>query len=895
MRSIRESPDTLLVKELVSDDKLEKKTVFPTVAKIEFVRPKQQEKLVRKPVKYDKTYSKACFVYGSFDHVHANYNYHQRERVVSRNNYTRVNYNYSAKKTHPSAHKNMVPRAVLMKTSLKAFNTARHVTTAHPKTIVNTAKGKFYTARPKAVNTARPNSAVVNTARANQVNVVKASACWGHLQKEDQGFVDSGCSKHMTGNMSYLSDFKEFDGGCDVYFVKELQFNLFSVSQMCDKKNSILFTNTGCFVLSPDFTLADESQVLLKVPRKNNIIGFVVMPYNKALMKMFRGDGPKWLFDIDVLTKSMNYVPVVVGTNSNDFLGTEESIGAGHSSKKSGSSQDYILMPLWKDGSLFDSSSKAASNDESQPSSDARKKNDEGICKESRIDDQERPENSTQSVNTEQDMFSLGDNATHEATHADFFGDETEVDMCNITTTYLVPSTPNTRIHKNHSLDHVIGDVQSGIDVKGAFLYGKIEEEVYVYQPSEFEDPEFPDRVYKVEKALYGLHQAPRAYNDCMSSDNLCVSNSLNVMKFRVKPKQHKSKKAIWKLTGKVFTQIGYIWRSSLPVGPSSIVDYYEKVDISHENISGQFSIANGVGEAVATELFTKTFHDTSSSRESLPPIHVVVATMNHAVINWLTFTQTTVDQDCTSPSNSPTTQETQTPILYHDVEHSAKKGSVVARGYRQEEGFSRFRRVIRSVAVISGYTNFSSHVMLIMNMVMLSKDVKTAFLNVVTLPWWRKSKWMKDKDGKLSIHHTIVDDWHPSFILLPVDLTYNLLICMLCRILPLHYQHLLVKLVVLKAEKRRYPVQEAEYNALSVCGSIPLDEINNFVKTFHFIKEHVENGVIELYFVNTEYQLADIFTKALGRERIEFLINKLGMRSFTPETLKKLADDVDE
>nr|GEZ91843.1 hypothetical protein [Tanacetum cinerariifolium] len=63
----------------------------------------------------------------------------------------------------------------------------------------------------------------------------------------------------------------------------------------------------------------------------------------------------------------------------------------------------------------------------------------------------------------------------------------------------------------------------------------------------------------------------------------------------------------------------------------------------------------------------------------------------------------------------------------------------------------------------------------------------------------------------------------------------------------------------------------------------------------YHFIKEHVENGVIELYFVNTEYQLADLFTKALGRERIEFLINKLGMRSFTPETLKQLTDEVDE
>nr|GEU90078.1 retrovirus-related Pol polyprotein from transposon TNT 1-94 [Tanacetum cinerariifolium] len=63
----------------------------------------------------------------------------------------------------------------------------------------------------------------------------------------------------------------------------------------------------------------------------------------------------------------------------------------------------------------------------------------------------------------------------------------------------------------------------------------------------------------------------------------------------------------------------------------------------------------------------------------------------------------------------------------------------------------------------------------------------------------------------------------------------------------------------------------------------------------YHFINEHVKNGVIELYFVNTEYQLADIFTKALGRERIEFLINKLGMRSVTPETLKQLTDKVDE
>ncbi|GJV09409.1 hypothetical protein Tco_1347065 [Tanacetum coccineum] len=63
----------------------------------------------------------------------------------------------------------------------------------------------------------------------------------------------------------------------------------------------------------------------------------------------------------------------------------------------------------------------------------------------------------------------------------------------------------------------------------------------------------------------------------------------------------------------------------------------------------------------------------------------------------------------------------------------------------------------------------------------------------------------------------------------------------------------------------------------------------------FHFIKEQVENGVVELYFVNTEYQPAGIFTKALCRERINFLIDKLGMRSFTPETLKRLADKAEE
>ncbi|GJX16631.1 retrovirus-related pol polyprotein from transposon TNT 1-94 [Tanacetum coccineum] len=606
--------------------------------------------------------------YGPKTSKNAHCNYHQREMVESRNNYTRVNYNYSAKKAHPSAHRNMVPRAVLMKTGLRSLNTARPVNTAHPKTTVysarpmshfsksaqstvkrpyqirttltnknfsqkvNTAKGKFYTARPKAVNTARPNSAVVNVVRANQVNDVKASTCWvwrptklnsasitlkkhnyvdargrsksvmawvpkgnefpyfyvqGHPQKEDQGYVDSGCSRHMTWNMSYLSDFKEFDGGYvtfgggakggkitgkgtlktgkldfeDVYFVKELQFNLFSIPQMCDKKNSVLFTDTGCFVLSPHFKLADESQNMV----------LVVKHHNKTPYELFRGRTPALSFmrpfgcHVTILT-TLDYLVKFDGKSDEGFFvgysmnskafrvlhhelgkveetsilgsgrislllqvmnqGTKESIGTGHSNKETGSSQDYILMPLWKDGSLFDSSSKNASNDEPQSSSDAGKKNDEGVCKESGIDDQETPENSTQDINT------AGPNVDNE--HITTLIQNTDVLLqFKIAEVWTLVDLPYGKrairtkwVYKNKKDERGIvvrnkarlvaqGYTQEeGIDYDEVFAPVARIEAIRMGLKIRC----FPDRVYKVEKALYGLHQAPRAWYETLST-----------------------------------------------------------------------------------------------------------------------------------------------------------------------------------------------------------------------------------------------------------------------------------------------------------------------------------------------------------------------------------------
>ncbi|GKD64482.1 hypothetical protein Tco_1306590 [Tanacetum coccineum] len=78
-------------------------------------------------------------------------------------------------------------------------------------------------------------------------------------------------------------------------------------------------------------------------------------------------------------------------------------------------------------------------------------------------------------------------------------------------------------------------------------------------------------------------------------------------------------------------------------------------------------------------------------------------------------------------------------------------------------------------------------------------------------------------------------------------------------------------------------------------CNNVHHSRAKHIDVRYHFIKEKVENGIVELYFVQTEYQLADIFTKPLPRERFNFLIEKLGMRSMSPETLTRLAEETDE
>ncbi|GKC07452.1 hypothetical protein Tco_0999062, partial [Tanacetum coccineum] len=203
---------------------------------------------------------------------------------------------------------------------------------------------------------------------------------------------------------------------------------------------------------------------------------------------MIEGNGPKWLFNIDSLTQSMNYVPVATGTISNKSAGTQRDLNAGKSTKKEEISKDYIVMLIWKDALYFDSPSEDVGNKEPKSASDDKKQVEDGPQNECDEKDKSEDDSSPKEVNTAgqhvntvnpevnigcfklntvdpsvntassydphspNDMFKLGASHELEATQVEFFNDEDEpeVDLGNIPNSYTVPTTPNTRIHKDH-------------------------------------------------------------------------------------------------------------------------------------------------------------------------------------------------------------------------------------------------------------------------------------------------------------------------------------------------------------------------------------------------------------------------------------------------------------
>nr|GEX39429.1 hypothetical protein [Tanacetum cinerariifolium] len=345
---------------------------------------------------------------------------------------------------------------------------------------------------------------------------------------------------------------------------------------------------------------------------------------NKSIEK---GTGPDWLFDIDTLTNSINYVPVVVvGTSSTNISGTKEDV---HQAVKE-SPLRFIALPNWFHEAQMATSNKAAKKDDAIQTIMIHKRSKKSSTVETKVPTVSAPvltdslsvppvTSSVPRIISKRgsrfpEPLSLGNAMSFENKLKDFFGDtsnavslnEVKADLSNMETAIQVSPTPTLRIHKEHPKRQIIGPVDTPVqtrqktrnnvwvlvdcpsevrpigmkwvlknkkdkkgiairnkarlvaqghtqeeeidyeevfapvakieairlflayasymgftvyqmDVKSAFMYGTIDEEVYVMQSPRFQDHEFPHRVYKVEKAVYGLHQALRAWYGTLS------------------------------------------------------------------------------------------------------------------------------------------------------------------------------------------------------------------------------------------------------------------------------------------------------------------------------------------------------------------------------------------
>nr|GFA52637.1 ribonuclease H-like domain-containing protein [Tanacetum cinerariifolium] len=282
---------------------------------------------------------------------------------------------------------------------------------------------------------------------------------------KDTGIFDSGCSRHIIGNKSYLIDYQEYDEGFvafagsskggkitgkgkirtskldfeDMYFVKELKFNLFSVSQMYDKKNSVLFTETECLILSLDFKLPDEIKYCLRTRKVEENLHVNILEKKPNATE----SGPEWLFDIDSLTCSMNYQPVRAGNRTNGNVGSEINSDAGQVGEEKMPDQEYILLPLLNTCSNAPLSYEEA---ESSPKDDAYKNHPYAL------DDYSK-------------MPNLEDTGIFDDAYDD--RDEgAEADYNNLEAVISLNHISSTRIHKDHPKEQIIREVHFAVQTR---------------------------------------------------------------------------------------------------------------------------------------------------------------------------------------------------------------------------------------------------------------------------------------------------------------------------------------------------------------------------------------------------------------------------------------------
>nr|GEV84028.1 hypothetical protein [Tanacetum cinerariifolium] len=585
-KAVRKNNDSPIIEEWVSDDeeenvtqlKIRKKTVNPSIVKKEFFKPRQQEKTARKTGNPQMDLQdKGVIDSGCSRHMTENMSY--------LTNYEEINGGYVAFGENPKGGKITkklidesqvllrVPRKKNMySVDLKNIVSKEGLTSLFAKTTSD--ESKLCHRRPGHLNFETMNKLVKG-------NLVRGT------KDETNGIL-----KSFITRIENLVNHKVKVIRCD----NRTEFKNKEMNQFCEMKEAV---NTACYVQNKVLVVKPHSKTLYElfhvrtrtlsfirpfgcpvtILNTKDHLGkfdskadeglFVGYSLNSKASRVFNsitriveenlyirftdntpnvaGSRPDWLFDIDALTRTMNYELIVAGTQSNGCAGIKASNNAGQARKE-------------------------------RENLDDGKKVDEDPSKGNECYDQEKKVNvnNTNNVNTvssivyvvgtnrvnvvgellfDPDMSALEDVGTFDFSNEDK-DDDAVADMNNLDTTIQVSPTPTTRIHKDHPLDQdergiVIrnkarlvaqGHTQKeGIgydevfapvarieairlflayasfkdfvvyqmDVKSVLLYGKIEEEVYVCQPPGFEDPDFPDRVYKTMDFKEGKLKRP--------------------------------------------------------------------------------------------------------------------------------------------------------------------------------------------------------------------------------------------------------------------------------------------------------------------------------------------------------------------------------------------------
>ncbi|GJR75287.1 retrovirus-related pol polyprotein from transposon TNT 1-94 [Tanacetum coccineum] len=413
------------------------------------------------------------------------------------------------------------------------------------------------------------------------------------------------------------------------------------------------------------------------------------------------------------------------------------------------------------------------------------------------------------------------------------------------------------------------------MDVKTAFLNGNLREEVYVSQPDGFVDKDNPNHVYKLKKALYGLKQAPRAWYDMLSS--FLISQDFS--KGSVDPTLFICREGKELLLVQIYVD-DIIFVASTP----ELCDLFAKIMCSKFKMSMMGKISFFLGLQISQSPRGIFINQSKYALESLKKYGFDSCDP----VDTPMVEKSKLDEDKEGKAVDPSHYRGMIgTLLYLTASRPDLQFAICMcaryQAWPTEKHLNAVKRIFR-------YLKGTVH-----RGLWYPKDSSIALTAFADADHAGCQDTRRSTSGSMQLLGDRLVSWsskrQKSAAISSTEAEYIALSGCCAQILWMRSQ-----LTDYGFGFNKIPMYCDNKSAIALCcNNVQHSRSKHIDIRFHFIKEHVENGVIELYFVNTEYQLADIFTKALGRNRIEFLINKLGMRSFTPETLKQLADEVDE